>query len=76
MPFFTMQKKHLQIIIIVLAFVGMHLTIDRLFTLYQTHLSEPDDLLIALIGVIISIAWYFPFFIIAYWLYRKQKLMN
>ncbi len=71
-----MQKKYLQIIIIVLIFIGVHLTIDKIFTTYQTHLSEPDDFFIALIGVVISIVWYFPFFIIAYWLYRKQKLVN
>jgi len=68
-----MQGKYLQSIIIILVGVGLYFSINVIYTSYQMHQTEESDLLVALIGVIITISWNFPFFIIAYWLYRKQK---
>ncbi|MBA4718181.1 MAG: hypothetical protein HRO68_03410 [Nitrosopumilus sp.] len=72
-----MQQKYLQIIILILVGIGLSFTINAIYTSYLMHSIDPltsqEQIAIAIIGVIISIAWYFPFFIIAYWLYRKYK---
>lgn len=69
-----MKSKYLRIIAIVLICVGAYFTLNQINISYQMQLNGlTDDLAIVVIGAVLSIAWYFPFFIIAYWLYRKQK---
>jgi len=75
-----MKLKYLRIIILILIGIGIFLTIKTIYTSYLMHLVDPpisqEEIAIAIIGVIISIAWYLPFFIIAYWLYRVSKKMK
>jgi len=72
-----MQQKYLRIIILILVGIGLYFTINVIYTSYLMHSIDPstsqEQLAIAIIGVILSVAWHFPFFIIAFWLYRKQK---
>ena len=72
-----MQQKYLRIIILILVGTGISLTVNTIYTSYLMHSIDPptsqEQLVVALIGVILSIAWHFPFFIIAYLLYRKYK---
>ncbi len=69
-----MKSKYLRIIVIVLICVGAYFTLNQINISYQMESNGlTDDIAIVIIGSILSITWYFPFFIIAYWLYRKQK---
>lgn len=75
-----MERKYLKIIIFTLIIIGGILTLQMLITSYGMALAHPpttqEQLAIAIIGAFISISWYFPFFIIAFWLSRKIKNSN
>ncbi len=77
LSFFIMQQKYLRIIILMLVGVGISFTINAIYTSYLMHSIDPpisqEQISIAIIGLILSIAWHSPFFIIAYLLYRKYK---
>ena len=64
-----MKSKYLRIIAIVLIGVGAYFTLNQINISYQMESNGlTDDLAIVIIGAIFIIAWYFPFFIIVYWL--------
>ena len=69
-----MNKKLIIIIIaIVLIGIGAILTSQMLYDIYQMELITPSEFSITVIGAIISVSWYFPFFIIGFILLRKSK---
>ncbi len=55
--------------------VGVSLTgtiLIRSIIQYQMNpLIAQEDVIIAIIGVTLGMAWYFPFFIVSYYMYRK-----
>ncbi len=68
-----MKSKYLKIIAIVLIGIGAILTSQMLYDIYQMELITPSEFSITVIGAIISVSWYFPFFIIGFILLRKSK---
>ncbi|WP_067958278.1 hypothetical protein [Nitrosopumilus sp. Nsub] len=68
-----MNQKYIKIIIVVLIVFGLYFTVTSIHNSYQFQLTNQNELPIAIIGALISTVWFFPFFIIAYFVYRKYK---
>ena len=70
-----MTPKQLKIISAILAGIGIYFISSTVYRSFQfgQPLADFESFVIALLGVVIQIPWYLPFFIFSYWLYKATK---
>ena len=70
-----MTPKQLKLISIILTIIGIYYTINsfQFIFAFEASFVYTEPFSTAVISSIIAISWCFPFFIIAYWLFKKSR---